>query len=114
MTGTPILSVRARDGFALTGPSVILDPATHAVRPDLADIRLAGQVFASHYAAAIPFRAIRAATVMAAKQEGVAATRLKPGDLFDVLELSHDCAWGIATTAGLVGYVDRDAIEPLA
>ena len=91
----------------------MLDPSTNAVRPDLADIRLAGKVFASHFAAAIPFRAIRAASVMVSSHSATASVRLQPGDLFDVLELSNDRAWGIATATGLVGYVDRDAIEPL-
>ncbi len=105
--------MRARDGFALTGPSVVLDPATNAVRPDLADIRLAGKVFAPHFAAAIPCRATRAVSVTRSRHGDVVA-RLEAGDLFDMLELSADRAWGIATAAGLVGYVDRDALEAQA
>ncbi len=113
MPRTPISSVRARDGFALTGPAVILDPATNAIRPDLADIRLAGKVLASHFAAAIPCRATRAVAVTVSRPGDVVA-RLEPGDQFDMLELSADHVWGIATAAGLVGYVDRDALEPQA
>ena len=38
--------------FRLTGPSVTLDPRIHAYRDDIADIALAGQVLAPHYARA--------------------------------------------------------------
>ena len=50
----------SRRAFALTGPSVTLDPRTHAVRGDLADVRLAEQVFAPHYAAPLKARALHA------------------------------------------------------
>src|SRR4051812_19740025 len=36
--------------FTLAGPSIVLDPAIHAYRNDLADVALAGQLFAPHYA----------------------------------------------------------------
>src|SRR4028118_808257 len=38
------------DSFSLSGPSDLPDPASHAYRQDLADIALAGQVIAFHYA----------------------------------------------------------------
>ena len=44
--------------FHLTGPSLALDPRIHAYRNDIADIALAGQIFAPHYAARC--RALRA------------------------------------------------------
>lgn len=102
---------RTRSGFALTGPSVLLDPRTHAVRPDLADIRLAGRVFAPHFAVAIACRAVQGAEVRLARQGDPVVTLLAPGDRFDVLEMSGGLAWGIATGPGLVGYVACDALE---
>ena len=98
-----------REAFALTGPSVTLDPRTHAVRGDLADIRLAAKVFAPHYALAMPCVAERDAALLAEPGGEVIAT-LAPGDPFELLELAGDHAWGIATAAGLVGYADRTAL----
>lgn len=42
---------------------------------------------------------------------GSALAELTIGDAFEVLELSGDQAWGIATAVGLVGYVDRAALD---
>ena len=90
----------------------MLDPRTHAVRGDLADVRLAEQVFAPHYAAPLLCVAVRAATVQAtrdATSEVIAA--IASGDRFEVLELAGDNAWGLAPAQGLVGYVDRTALD---
>ena len=59
-SGTP-----PRKAFALTGRSVTLDPRTHPVRADLADVRLAAQVFAPHYAEAVERRLATDATLRA-------------------------------------------------
>lgn len=88
-----------------------LDPRTHAVRGDLADVRLASQVFAPHYAAAMACVATRAVTVFVARDGGERLAELAVGGRFEVLELAGDHAWGIATAAKLVGYVDRAALE---
>ena len=103
-----------RDGFALTGPSVQLDPRTHAVRGDLADVRLADRVFAPHYAAAIPCIVARAVTLVAAREDGATVAELAAGDRFELLELSGDLAWGIAPAQGRVGYCDRTALGCVA
>lgn len=111
VSSAPDSNARTRSGFALTGPSVVLDPRIHAVRPDLADIRLAGQVFAPHFAASIACRAVDTGDVSATPKGDVAVATLVVGDRFDVLEVSGDLAWGIAADAGLVGYVDRHLLE---
>src|SRR3546814_1709196 len=53
MTAQPMTSPGARppgrNSFRLEGPSIALDPRIHAFRPDIADLALAGQVFATHY-----------------------------------------------------------------
>jgi hypothetical protein len=101
----------SRRAFALTGPSVVLDPTTHAVRGDLADVRLAEQVFAPHYAAPMPAVAIRDADVFADRSLTAAITAVKTGDAFDVLELAGNHAWGIVTATDRVGYIDRTALD---
>lgn len=83
-----------------------------AVRPDLADIRLADHVFAPHYAAPVVMRLVLAATLRAsAGNEAEAIAALVPGDVFEMLDVSAGLAWGIALRPGLVGYVDRAALE---
>lgn len=99
-----------RDGFALTGPSARLDPRTHAVRGDLADVRLADRVFAPHYAAPIACVVARATVLADARVDATALAPLIAGDVFEVLELSGDLAWGIAPGHRLVGYCDRTAL----
>ena len=81
------------------------------MRRDLADVRLAGQVFAPHYASPMPM--LVATEVML--REGPDGNSdvlgvLKPHEIFEVLELAGDNAWGIACGHGLVGYVDADAL----
>ncbi|PVX29185.1 SH3 domain-containing protein [Sphingomonas pokkalii] len=88
-----------------------MDPRVDAVRPDLADIRLAGRVFAPHYAAPLP-RVVRQETTLHA-----ASTRADPplltlqkGDVFEVLEFAGGKAWGVAPGPALVGYIDASAL----
>lgn len=90
----------------------MLDPRTHAVRRDLADIRLADQVFAPHYAACVQRVVVRATDLREGPEQGGTVLReLRPGDVFEVLEFVKGRAWGRAPGAGLVGYVDADALS---
>jgi hypothetical protein len=93
---------------------VVLDPRTHAVRGDLADVRLAEHVFAPHYAAPLLATASTAATLFAGRGQVEPLVQLAPGDAFEVLELAGDHAWGVAPASGLVGYVDRTALDRAA
>ncbi|PAX09790.1 hypothetical protein CKY28_02025 [Sphingomonas lenta] len=93
----------------MTGRSVKLHPRTHAVRSDLADVRLADQVFAPHYAAPLPRRVSRPVPLLAGR-DGEPVAELAPGELFEVLEIAGDRAWGVAADRGLVGYVDAGAL----
>jgi hypothetical protein len=104
--------VPTRRSFALTGHSVSLDPHTHAVRKDLADVRLADRVFAPHYAAPMP-RIVTASVPLRAGSNGSTdvLTTLETGEVFEVLELAGDMAWGIATAHGLVGYIPASALS---
>lgn len=100
-----------RRSFALTGPSVRLDPRINAVRSDLADVRLAEFVFAPHYAAPMPLIVRHEAMLRdASGGDAAAIVTLEPGEVFEVLELGKDCAWGVSPGRGLVGYVGTSAL----
>lgn len=94
------------------GPSVSVDPRTCAVRGDLADVRLADRVFAPHYAAPL-LMTIRHDCHLFEKpsKPSEALAALVAGTRFEVLDFSGQTAWGIAQPAGLVGYVDADALD---
>ena len=91
-----------------------LDPRTHAVRSDLADVRLAGRVFAPHFAAPMLWRIERTVMLHTSRDHGEAIAELSPGETFEVLELSGDYAWGLSPQRALVGYLDRTALARAA
>ncbi len=101
-----------RPSFALTGRSVALDPRTHAVRKDIADIRLAEYVFAPHYAVPM-IRTVNRPLPLRSGRDGAseAMIELKMGDVLEILEIAGTSAWGVAQPYGLVGYVDVDALD---
>lgn len=74
-------------------------------------MRLAGRVFAPHYAAPLPRRLVAATDLRAAPAvDSEVLARLKAGDVFEVLELAGNRAWGVAPGAHLVGYIDAEAL----
>ena len=86
---------------------------THAVRRDLADVRLADRVFAPHYAAPA-LRTLACATALNPSRETEEeVVQLAAGDPFEVLELAGGRAWGVAPAQGLVGYLDANALAPV-
>jgi cell wall-associated NlpC family hydrolase len=102
--------------IALDGPSVHLDPRLHAWRRDIADIALAGRLFAPHYAAPL----IRACGLIAARVREEPAdgapevSELLPGERFAVLDLTAGWAWGYCLADRRVGYVEAiELAEPL-
>jgi hypothetical protein len=100
-----------RKRFALRGRSAKFDSRVDAVRRDLADVRLAERVFAPHYAAPLPRTLSRdVALRAAAPADAEVLTQLNAGDAFEVLELAGTHAWGVAPAAGLVGYIDAQAL----
>jgi hypothetical protein len=109
-------SSRTDEWFRLTGPSLTLDPRIHAYRDDIADIGLAGQVLAPHYARPlIRGCGSRAATIHAAPNEdSPAITELLPGEEFAVLEYAGGWAWGYGRADHVTGYVEAIALaEPI-
>lgn len=81
------------------------------MRGDLADVRLADRVFAPHYAAPMPVR-LGTPTVLreGADAQSTVIAHIPSGEIFEVFELAGSNAWGIASTSGLVGYIDQSAI----
>jgi len=99
------------EGFALTGPSDLPDPRTHAYRRDLADTALANQVIALHYAEPLN-RVVRlAATLRAApSDESEALAQLTAGEPFAMLDNSLGWAWGYAGHDRRVGYLPAESL----
>lgn len=69
-------------------------------------------MFAPHYAAPMP-RAIVSTVPLHAgpKSDSDVLIELKQGDLFEVLELAGDRAWGVSPAHKLVGYVPASVLE---
>lgn len=109
-------SSRTDERFRLTGPSLTLDPRIHAYRKDIADIALAGQIFAPHYARPMlracgpvpaPVRTLPAA-------DAAIVAELQPDEMFAVLEFAGGWAWGYVQANHHVGYVEARALADLA
>ena len=97
--------------FALSGPSDLPDPATHAYRKDLADVALAGRVIASHYAEPLLRRVSHAAVLrVAAADEADAVREVDPSEPFALLDDSLGWAWGYAGADRRVGYLRSEAL----
>lgn len=99
-----------RERLKLSGHSVKLDPSTHAVRGDVADIELAHEVFAPHYARALAYRVTAPTPVLAEPGEGDVRAQLNAGDTFCVLDISGGYAWG-KLADGTPGYVVMTALS---
>jgi hypothetical protein len=111
-TAHPAPAEPPRRSFALTGHSVAIDPRHNAVRPDLADIRLAEYVFSPHYAAPMPCVVTKPVILRAANSvESEALAELAPGESFEVLEVLRETTWGVSPDRRLAGYVERTALE---
>ena len=97
--------------FHLDGPTRALDPRTNAFRRDIADVSLAGALFAPHYAAPMPRMAL-AATMMrkAAAHDSEAVSQLLPGEDFATLDVAGGWAWGYSLHDHYVGYVLADGL----
>ncbi|XVJ64460.1 MAG: C40 family peptidase [Sphingopyxis sp.] len=115
--GRPGLVGAGRDRFGLSGTSQAYDPRIVAIRPDLADIAVAGQHFAPHYAApmmrsgALPAAALRAEPSLAAER----TSELLYGEGFALLDLTGGWAWGYCLADHYVGYLAADALAvPIA
>ncbi|MGB3845229.1 MAG: C40 family peptidase [Sphingopyxis sp.] len=115
--GRPGVVGAGRDRFGLTGTSQAFDPRIVAIRPDLADIAVAGQHFAPHYAAPmmtsclLPSAVLRGSPSLDADQ----TSELLFGEGFALLDLTGGWAWGYCLADHYVGYLAADALgAPIA
>ena len=101
----------------LDGVSQNYDARVKAIRPDLADVALAGLYFAPHYAAAAE-RGVTAPSVFvrgSADAAATAITELLHGESFHMLDARGGWAWGYCGHDHYVGYVPQAALgEPIA
>jgi hypothetical protein len=111
-TGDSFSSTAER--FTLSGPSILLDPRIHAYRSDLADIALAGQLFAPHYVRPVTrLCGPGGADVVAAPDaESELRYRMDPGEEFALLDVTGQWAWGYRRADHLVGYVLEARLTP--
>jgi hypothetical protein len=94
----------------------VLDGRVHAYRRDIADIALAGQIFAPHYARPLLRSCGSRATLIrpSRSMEAPPSSELLPGEEFAVLEISGGWAWGYGRYDHYVGYVEVVAlVDPI-
>jgi hypothetical protein len=85
------------------------------LRRDIADIALAGQIVAPHYARPLIRIAADCARAVYKTQDSGSeiVAELRPGDEFAMLDMSGDWAWGYRRLDHHVGYVPQsDLIRP--
>lgn len=101
-----------RATYALTGHSLVGDARTTPIRGDLADIKLAGKLFAPHYAVPMIRRCIMPATTLhnGPHESDEGTSRLLHGEKFAVLDVAGDWAWGYGVHDDYLGYVRTDAL----
>ena len=88
-----------------------IDTKVHAVRRDLAELALAPQVFAQHYAVPMRHTAQRDVVIHTSpRADSATVATLSAQENFHVLDLGKDWAWGRGDTKGSVGYVPTDAL----
>ena len=85
----------------------------HAYRDDIADIALAGLLFAPHYARPVTWRCGPAAALvrLSACEDSEPVTQLEPGDEFAVLDIAGSWVWGYRRADHRVGYVPTAAFD---
>lgn len=115
--GRPGVLGSGRDRFGLSGASQEYDPRIVAIRPDLADIAVAGTHFAPHYAAPmmrsciVPASPLREAPSLDAEQ----ISELLFGESFALLDLTGGWAWGYCLSDHYVGYLAAEGLgHPIA
>ncbi len=101
-----------RKQFRLDGPSVALEPGRYAVRRDLAEIEVADRIFAQHFVE--PMAVVLTAPVLIlarpTKSADIVAT-LAVGDIFLIVDVGHEWAWGRGEAVGTVGYVAAATLD---
>jgi hypothetical protein len=99
------LPVRAR--YSLSGHSYVGDPRTTPIRGDLADIKLAGKLFAPHYAIPVIRTGIAPVTEIFEQPDVLSqpVSALMHGEEFAVLDIAGEWAWGYCLHDDYLGYL---------
>lgn len=93
--------------YTLRGHSLVGDKRTTPIRGDLADIRLAGKLFAPHYAVPMLRTGIAPVTAIHAEAHATSmpVSALMHGEEFAVLDVAGEWAWGYCLHDNYLGYV---------
>ena len=98
--------------YTLSGPAKVRDSRVTPIRGDLADIALAGKLFAPHYV--VPMEravAVRFAALMDSGRDDAGQTsELLQGERFMVLDIAGQHAWGYCAHDCYNGYLGLDAL----
>ena len=95
----------------LDGVSADPDPARFAYRKDLADVALAGEVIASHYAKPVMRELHREARLRVEPDEDAPVIATLPaGAPFALLDSRGGWSWGYGGDDRLVGYLSEEAL----
>ncbi len=96
-----------RPTYTLTGHSFVGDRRTTPIRGDLADIKLAGKLFAPHYAVPLLRTGIAPVTEIHAEPHAssMPVSALMHGEEFAVLDVAGEWAWGYCLHDNYLGYL---------
>ncbi len=115
MTDQPseICRTRPLGPFALSGPVARPEALGLPVRGDLAHIGLAGKYFVPHYAVPFARRIAKDGAELraAGREDSEIMANLAAGEVFEVLDMAGNWAWGICGPDGPVGYVALHLLE---
>jgi NlpC/P60 family/Bacterial dipeptidyl-peptidase Sh3 domain len=105
-------TTKTRATFTLEGHSFVGDKRTTPIRGDLADIKLAGLLFAPHYSVPLIRSCIVPSAAMHEQADGdsTGISELIYGEDFAVLDVSGQWAWGYTVHDDYLGYVDLAAL----
>lgn len=93
--------------YSLSGHSIEGDKRTTPIRGDLADIKLAGKLFAPHYAVPMIRTGIAPVTEIHAEPHmtSMPVSSLMHGEEFAVLDVAGEWAWGYCLHDDYLGYL---------
>jgi hypothetical protein len=99
--------VKIRAIYKLSGHSIEGDKRTTPIRGDLADIKLAGKLFAPHYAVPMIRTGIAPVTEIHAEPHlsSMPVSALMHGEEFAVLDVAGEWAWGYCLHDDYLGYL---------
>ena len=101
--------------YALSGPAKVRDPRITPIRGDLADIALAGKLFAPHYVVPMERMVTTAFTPLrkTPHDDAEQTSELLLGERFMVLDIAGSWAWGFCQHDCYNGYIALAALgEP--